>query len=116
MQRTCYTCLEAKPLSEFHRLRHDKLGVQRRCKTCIREYQRARTTGNTWHEALEGQQGLCAVCHGVMPKPCADHDHTTGVFRGLVCYGCNLLIAQHEKGVYHAQVSRYLGCCSGDQH
>src|SRR5688500_1693885 len=40
---------------------------------------------------LERQGGVCATC-GNPPtdKPlCVDHDHTTGVVRGLLCHRCN---------------------------
>lgn len=58
-------------------------------------YIRFRTTGVT-PEQYEGaylkQKGVCAICS----KECAsgrrlaaDHCHTTGIFRGLLCTHCN---------------------------
>jgi len=37
------------------------------------------------------QLGLCAICRGNNKKKelCADHDHYTGNFRGLLCDLCN---------------------------
>ena len=34
------------------------------------------------------QAGLCAAC-GHPGCPCADHDHWTGLLRGLLCRSCN---------------------------
>jgi Recombination endonuclease VII len=35
------------------------------------------------------QQGRCAVC-GVQARLVADHDHMTGLLRGLLCQPCNV--------------------------
>lgn len=39
----------------------------------------------------EVQNGKCAVCHRVPPKRglVIDHDHDTGMIRGLLCPACN---------------------------
>jgi hypothetical protein len=41
----------------------------------------------------EKQGGKCAICGGVNDRGhalCADHDHETGIIRGLLCRTCNL--------------------------
>ena len=49
-------------------------------------------TREAWEAQLAWQKGCCAICEG--PKPTwgnwlIDHDHRTGVFRGLLCRKCN---------------------------
>ena len=43
---------------------------------------------------LAAQSGVCAVCHSMDPQHWSgrfqvDHDHATGVVRGLLCAPCN---------------------------
>jgi hypothetical protein len=42
---------------------------------------------------LEGQGGRCAICRERPPTD-TDHDHLTGVVRGLLCNACNLGLGQ----------------------
>lgn len=56
-----------------------------------------------YEELLEEQGGLCAICQrpevqihyktGVPKNLAVDHDHETGQIRGLLCGGCNNLLA-----------------------
>ena len=42
---------------------------------------------------LKSQNGVCAICGGVDKINLAiDHDHTTGVIRGLLCSRCNIAL------------------------
>ena len=56
-------------------------------------YNRLRKLGITKQEytaILEKQNGVCAICSNVCSKSLAvDHDHATGVIRGLLCNKCN---------------------------
>lgn len=62
------------------------------------QYARKAYYGLTHQEFLdlmERQQGLCAICEVVLEegrgkdKLAVDHDHVTGVIRGLLCQQCN---------------------------
>lgn len=54
-----------------------------------------RTYGITleeYDEMVAAQGGVCAICGGGpgrYPRLCVDHDHETGVIRGLLCNDCN---------------------------
>jgi hypothetical protein len=40
---------------------------------------------------LKEQQGLCAICEiELTTRVHVDHDHETGVIRGLLCERCNI--------------------------
>jgi hypothetical protein len=64
-----------------------------------REAHLRRTFGITsadYEALLARQNGGCAIC-GRPPKKAAlhvDHDHETGVIRGLLCVGCNNALGQ----------------------
>lgn len=46
-------------------------------------------TAEQFGEKLQEQNNLCAICNKPLVKPCADHDHGSGDFRGILCNGCN---------------------------
>lgn len=48
---------------------------------------------------MEIQQGRCAVCPSTGPLV-VDHDHETGLVRGLLCRGCNVREGQWESGMF----------------
>ena len=39
---------------------------------------------------LEKQSGKCALCQEVARRFCVDHDHLTGLVRGILCWKCNV--------------------------
>lgn len=95
-KRTCVDCGQA---------RKELQGTRRRkCDRCQRAIRRAtarrahvgRTYGLTPedHDSLaEFQNGLCAICDQPRPYNLAvDHDHATGLVRGLLCKRCNKLL------------------------
>jgi hypothetical protein len=62
-----------------------------------------------YDEILKNQKGVCLFC-GRLPRPNTnldvEHDHKTGIVRGLVHRGCNSLIAIVEK--YTKRVKEYI--------
>jgi hypothetical protein len=84
---------------------------------------RYRSTGFT-PELVEqlrvAQGGKCAVCGVILlagirsaEQECADHDHTDGAPRGLLCRTCNWTLGVYEKqlrdrGVVFAPLEDYL--------
>lgn len=53
-----------------------------------------------YHEILEGQNHLCAICH--LPEVAGrslsiDHDHDTNKVRGLLCQKCNVAIGMLKE-------------------
>jgi len=46
---------------------------------------------NQFEEMLLAQNNQCAICGTVFEKtPHVDHDHETGIVRGLLCLPCNM--------------------------
>ena len=44
----------------------------------------------------EAQGGECLICHK-KDKLVVDHEHSSGVVRGLICQSCNLSVAYLES-------------------
>lgn len=59
------------------------------------------------------QQGKCKICgkHQSELKLVlvVDHDHNTGIFRGLLCYGCNRNLSLFENIEIFLKFIDYLG-------
>lgn len=106
--KRCPTCRKIKPLSDFHRSKNTLDGHVCYCKPCalarwkpMNFVWRLRTyfgiTLEQYNTLLEKQDSLCAICRlpetkqGV-EKLAVDHDHKTGIIRGLLCSRCNTVI------------------------
>lgn len=61
---------------------------------------------------LSKQDGRCAICRsrdaGGRGRFHVDHDHATGMVRGLLCHGCNTRLPIIESGLY-VKALEYLG-------
>ena len=55
---------------------------------------------DAFNSMMAQQEGKCAICHNPFGKgragPHVDHDHGTGLVRGLLCRGCNLVLGYME--------------------
>ena len=78
------------------------------CRTCKPKHTRARNlqakfgiTTAEYDALLKHQNGRCFICHNEPKKQpfAVDHDHRTGLIRGLLCMWCNhkLLGGAREK-------------------
>jgi len=136
--RTCTSCGEAKPLSEFWKDRSKKHGYTSKCKpykTLIfnkyrkdrgydakrywrnpqgeRERHLVRKYGVTQAEydaLLNKQNGCCAICGRTQLKAFdIDHDHATGRIRGLLCTNCNRMVGHaHDDAERLEKAAAYL--------
>ena len=66
---------------------------------------------DTYQHHLIQQQGRCAICKDLFEKrPCADHNHGTSAFRGLLCTTCNTGLGMFRDSIERLQSAIvYLG-------
>lgn len=55
-------------------------------------------THDDYQKLYEKQAGVCALCLD-RPASDVDHDHATGVVRGLLCRACNLGIGMFGENI-----------------
>ncbi len=57
-------------------------------------YRGVKCTAKMYGQLIQEQDNKCAICYAEPDKRglAVDHDHNTGVIRGLLCHNCNLLI------------------------
>ena len=103
--RKCRICGIEKPISEYY-IR--KEGYPRtECKECMIEMHRYKKLGvcnAKYEEMLVKQKGCCAICGAILnssryTKLAVDHDHKTGVVRGLLCMNCNTALGLMKDSV-----------------
>jgi len=114
-RRVCSLCGIDQPLSHF-------LGKRQYCEFCVanqyrKEIDPQRTASGIKKAArahfLAEQKGRCAIC-GEVKKLCIDHDHKTGLLRGLLCTGCNLGLGCFQDNMaILAEAQRYLRKSNG---
>lgn len=116
MRKKCTKCNTIKELSEYRSHRHTWDKLRPDCKACQREYTinwrklnsikhlghkihkfwpelTLEEAANRYNNLFNEQKGCCAICathQSDLPRALAvDHDHKSGVVRGLLCYSCN---------------------------
>ncbi len=118
MGLVCYICKETKPDSEFYPEPRNtgRNGRESRCKDCSRnrtsKYKELNSekvklqqriskrkkltnfTNELYEATLEEQGGVCAICGTDNPGGRgtfhADHNHSNGQTRGVLCHSCNV--------------------------
>lgn len=113
--KRCKGCGKVQSFSDFHHSVQGAAGLSYFCKSCHRTYNRRQYTERAdireqrrfYHKLktygitraqyevmLAEQGGVCAIC-GELPSTGmgkafhVDHDHATGIVRGLLCGECN---------------------------
>lgn len=60
-------------------------------------------------DACKGRCTLCEKPMGRSRLPCVDHDHKTGLIRGLICMSCNDLLGfLHDDAGLFGRAAAYL--------
>ncbi len=115
-EKRCPECQQVKPLSEFVRNRSTKSGVGGYCRPCQnvvgkRNTERLHGSTRTYHlkrrygltatevqELIEEQRGVCWICR-TRPAEHVDHDHETGMVRAILCFTCNVGLANFGEDI-----------------
>lgn len=108
--------LTFKPLCKYGHVRRGNLTPNGHCKTCKEENKgngkygkvgcwkrngvlnrdKTQFTAANYNHAFKNQNGKCKGCsrpQSMFKKALiADHDHKTGIFRGLLCFHCNFIL------------------------
>ena len=111
VSKKCSSCKELKALDLFSLAKGRKHGRHHVCKSCVsirmQEYNakpevklrhrnwilktRYGISNEEYDRLLVSQDGRCKICSGLNKNQTfhVDHDHETGMIRGLLCNGCN---------------------------
>lgn len=117
--KTCTRCKKEKPRSEFHegtkmsgRGTTGKTTRMGKCKECHAQTVKATLKAKAFQQTPSSDY-VCPICrkdsdHISPPgKWCADHSHSTMLFRGWLCQACNLGLGFFEDNasiLYNAVV------------
>lgn len=90
-EKFCATCERTLPVSMFGR---NGSGVHSKCKDCISVSNRMRLYGISAQVVAELLKRPCEVCGATEQgkRVHVDHDHQSGVVRGVLCHHCNLAL------------------------
>lgn len=101
--KICSVCNEPKGLDDFYG-RKDSGKSRPQCKRCVINAIRERTLGITsdeYWDLYHKQDGQCGICLRRLYSKrykafCVDHNHATGVIRGLLCHNCNRALGMYR--------------------
>jgi hypothetical protein len=67
-------------------------------------------TDQEYADILAEQDGHCALCPGTSKrgKLHTDHDHRTGLIRGLLCFRCNRALPAYVDAAWLRRAADYL--------
>lgn len=99
----CSKCNKIKPINKFGKHKRHKDGLATICLLCEqnRRLGRYNLTLKQYKELFNIQNGCCAICNKhqsqLKHKLHVDHNHKTGIIRGLICKGCNSTLEGYIK-------------------
>ena len=125
-RKKCSSCHQSKFLNDFWKDKHASTGFSCQCKSCKGEkHKQWRDSGGgiesrtrayrrrSWKQhgininieeydnLFSQQKGKCAICgrhqSEMKFRLAVDHNHTTGLVRGLLCNKCNFVVAAIES-------------------
>jgi hypothetical protein len=121
LEKFCRGCSATLPIALFGIRSERKNGRRARCKQCesrtYKEYSdknlgrsrksnlkaKYQLTENDYLAILSTQNGKCGLCENTesgrkdSPWLHVDHNHSTGVVRGLLCHNCNIAVGMIKK-------------------
>jgi hypothetical protein len=109
----CSECQEMLPADRFYVRSTRTRGYTYRCKSCTPRRKNKPETNrkhrygisqDRYEEILGSQNGVCAICKGLEPLV-VDHNHATGVVRGLLCHACNRGLGQFKDNISTLQTA-----------
>lgn len=111
--KKCNRCRKNKPIEDFipdESFKQKNKKYTLTCLSCRAERLQRRANKQFYILLFEAQNGCCAICKKhesqLKQKLAVDHNHKTGVIRGLICKECNLLLGRYEK--HKKEFEKYL--------
>ena len=120
-EKFCRGCSTTLPIGLFNLRSGRKNGRASRCKQCVSRTNKEYSTKNAgrsrranlkskyqmteeqYFAILSAQDGHCGLCKNTVSGRgdsswlVVDHDHITGVVRGLLCHNCNVAVGMIES-------------------
>ncbi len=111
--KRCKKCFEEKPSTDFYKQNDNRDGRSGSCKVCEKADRKPRPytpRANCYVESrrdtrttlLSMQGGRCAICGSTTSGGNGwhlDHDHLTGVNRGVLCNLCNPMLGMAKDSI-----------------
>lgn len=128
-EKKCWRCEVVQPAINFSTNRSSPDGLNYTCRGCQRVlthstnmrkpskpgasrdynlWRNYRISKEEYIEMFKRQNGKCAICAKAAPRLLVDHSHEAMVVRGLLCPGCNGLLAALDRPGFLAAAQAYL--------
>jgi len=104
--KRCTHCRADLPLTDFSPLKGGALGVNPKCKACIRQIGKDYTRRQREGKATRPRPATCECCGEPNRRQRAlhwDHNHATGAFRGWLCHDCNAALGNVQDSMSKLQ-------------